>query len=331
MRVLVTGASGFVGSMLLPRLLGKIPSGNISVLVLPQEPIPPVWKKKQINIIKGDITSHSDVTLACRGHSHVIHLAAIISYWKRDREKMWAVNVQGVRNILDACNRNRTEKLIHISSVGAVGFNREKEPADETTPFNWSSAFAYMHSKYQGQLLVEQAVREKKIRAVILNPASIMGPGDPNVDSPHNRLYQSIYRGRLFGSFSGGLAIVDVRDLADIISKALFSTAAGEKYLIASANLSYRDIIRTIGRYARKKVYPVPIPPVLLMAGGFMLELFASLSGKKPLLTTAYGKLSGWHTYYSNEKSKKEFHHRYIDFEKTIKDSCAYFEKTFLN
>lgn len=329
-KILITGATGFVGSVLIPQLTNKYDVKNISVFILPEEKIPDSWGDKNLTTIRGNIIDKESVINACRDHTHVIHLAGLISYRKRDKSRLENVNVQGVANIVDACLKHRIQKLIHISSVGAIGFYKKGQYASEDTPFNWPTGFVYMDTKHRGQLIVENAARTKNLPATILNPASIMGPGDPDINTPHNQLYKSIYNNHFFGSFSGGLAIVDVRDLTSIILKSIQKEARGEKYLIVGANTTYQKIIKTIGKYAGKKVYPLRLPSFLVTTGGLILESVSLLTGKKPLLTKAYGKLSGWNTYYSNEKSKKEFSHKYFNIEKTIHDSCIYFEKTFL-
>jgi dihydroflavonol-4-reductase len=221
------------------------------------------------------------------------------------------------------------KRFVHISSVGAIGFHKDGTPADETVPFNWPPDFYYMVSKYQGQLVVEKAV-DAGLPAVILNPASIMGPGDPNPGTPHNQLYRRIYNSTLFGSFSGGLAVVDVRDLAVLIVKALEIGESGDKFLAVGANLTYRRVIQTVGKFARRRVYPLPLPAPLFSAAGLLLEGVSALSRRPPLLTLAYGRLSGWKTYYDGGKSERVFDHRYIDFEQTIRDSCEYYEARFL-
>jgi len=336
MRILVTGATGFVGNALLPELQEVFSNAEVTALVLPDDTFRDCLSKyKKLRIIEGDITDKKETQDAVKGHSHVIHLAGLISYWNRDHEKLMAVNKDGVENIVEGCLEHHISKLIHISSVGAYGFNKDGRLADEETPFNWPSHFGYMVSKYEGQKIVEQAIRDKQLNAVILNPASIMGPGDPNPSTPHNQLYHRIYKGTLIGCFSGGLAVVDVRDLVRIIIKALDSDALdsdinGEKYLVVGANVKYTQVVRAIARHAGKKAYPFPVPSFLLSVLGTFLERVSSITQRRPLLTQAYGKLSGWKTYYSNEKSKKDFNHDYIPFEQTIKDSCKYFEKNFL-
>jgi len=331
MRILVTGATGFVGNVLLAELPKTFPEAEISAFVLPDDPHQiRLRQDKKSRIIEGDITKREDVENAVEGQTHVIHLAGLISYWKKDTKKLMAVNKTGVENIVEACLKHQVQKLVHISSVGAFGFKKDGTLSTEETPFNWPKSFSYMVSKYEGQKIVEQAAKEKGLKAIILNPASIMGPGDPNISTPHNQLYDRIYKGTVLGCFRGGLAVVDVRDLVSIIIKALSSERHGENYLVVGANLEYSQVLKAIGRQAKKKVYPFPVPAFLLSAAGFILELISSVTNRKPLLTLAYGRLSGWKTYYSSQKSIKEFKHSYISFEKTIKDGCEYYEKSFL-
>lgn len=330
MKILVTGATGFVGNVLLDRLRESHPDSSISAFTLPDDPLlNHLSRHEGLKVIKGDIVDRKAVMNAVQGHTHVIHLAGLISYWKRERKKLMEVNIKGVENTVEACQRNRVRKLVHISSVGACGFHKDGSLATEDTPFNWPEHFSYMVTKHRGQKIVERASRENGLEAVILLPASIMGPGDRNINTPHNQLYERIYRKKLFGCFSGGLAVVDVRDLAEIIIKSLDSRIECGSYIISGENIRYSDVVKCIGKQAGKKTYPFAIPALFLRFTGGLLELVSFITRRKPLLTYAYGKLSGWKVFYSNEKSKRAFGHEYRPFEKTIEDGCRYFEKTF--
>ena len=330
MKVLVTGATGFVGSVLMLELIARYGASAVSAFVLPGDIIPATWRGAGVQTFSGDISDARAVRTTAAGHNHIVHLAGFISYWKGDEDRLRTVNEDGARSIVEASLAAGVERLIHISSVGAIGFHESGQPADETAPFNWPADILYMASKRRGQDIVEQAVRERGLRAVILNPASIMGPGDHNPATPHNELYRRISRGPLFGSFAGGLAIVDVRDLVALILKALEGRGRdGESYLVIGANLSYRDVIRRISRACGRRAYPFPIPAPLLIVAGLFLERASRRTGRRPLLTAAYGRLSGWTAYYDNAKSRRDFDHTYIDSEKTVRDGWEYYRDTF--
>lgn len=330
-KILVTGATGFVGNVLLEELPGSSPQSRISVFVLPGDPFrKSLSRHRGLRIIEGNITHRQDVMDAVSGHTHVIHLAGLISYAKSDRRRLMEVNAAGVKNIVDACLNHHVRKLVHISTVGACGFLRDGTLTDEEEPFNWPPNFHYMVSKHEGQSIVEEAIQARGLKAVILNPASVMGPGDPNPQTPHNQLYSRIYGKKLFACFSGGLSVVDVRDLVQLIIKALNSDMDGRKYFVVGANAEYSRIVRLIGRQAKKRVHPFPVPSFFLVLAGGMLERIGQITKRKPVLTSAYGRLSGWKVYHSSEKSRKDFNHQYIPLEKTIEDGCRYFEEKFL-
>ncbi len=331
MKVLVTGATGFAGAVLMPELVGRWGAAAVDAFVMPGDKIPETWRGSGVRTFDGDIADAAAVRAAVVGHSHVVHMAGLISYWKGDAEKLRAVNEDGVRAVVKASLAAGVERLVHISSVGAIGFHADGTPADEMTPFNWPPDIVYMASKRRGQDIVERAIRERGLRAVILNPASIMGPGDHNPATPHNALYKMICGRTQIGSFAGGLAIVDVRDLAAIIIKALDGRGRdGESYLVVGANLDYPEVVRRISRACGRKAYPFRVPALLLAAAGRVLEAASRLSGRRPLLSSAYGRLSGWTAFYDNAKSRREFDHAYIDADKTIADGWAYYRDTFL-
>ncbi|RPJ00840.1 MAG: NAD-dependent epimerase/dehydratase family protein, partial [Candidatus Aminicenantes bacterium] len=177
MKVLVTGATGFAGAVLMPELIARWGAAAVDAFVLRGDTIPATWRDAGVRTFEGDIADPSSVRAAVAGHSHVVHMAGLISYWKGDAERLKAVNEDGARAVVEASLAAGVERLVHISSVGAIGFREDGAPGGESTPFNWPPDILYMASKRRGQDIVERAVRERGLRAVILNPASIMGPG----------------------------------------------------------------------------------------------------------------------------------------------------------
>jgi dihydroflavonol-4-reductase len=327
--ILVTGASGFVGRHLVQRLLSSRPSDRIAALLLPGEALPPF--ADGVEIFRGDLRDEAAIRAAVRGQDLVFHVAGFISYWILDAGLMEAVNVGGVRAIVDACLEFGVKRLVHVSSVGAIGFHPDGAPADEETPFNWPENFGYMTTKRDGQRIVQDAVRERGLDAVVVNPASVMGPGDPAPNSAHNRLYASMYKTRtFFGTFGGGLAVVDVRDLVETILAAAERGRSGEAYLSVGANVPYTRVLELMAQDSRRRFVPFVAPPPVLIAAGWSAELFSRLTRRRPLVTLAYGRLSGWTAYYSAEKSRRELGVEYRALEETIADGCRYYEETFL-
>lgn len=331
MRVLVTGATGFVGTVLMPGLVERFSAAAVDAFALPGDPLPATWRDAGVRVFRGDIADPAAVGAAVRGHDRVVHMAGLISYWKGDEERLKAVNEDGARSVVEASLAAGVERLVHVSSVGAVGFHKDGRPADETTPSNWPADILYMASKRRGQDIVERAIRERGLKAVILNPASIMGPGDHDPATPHNELYKRICLRTQFGSFTGGLAIVDVRDLAAIILKAVEGRGMdGESYLVVGANLPYAEVVRRIARAGGRRAFPYRVPAPAFTAAGHVLEWIARRTGSRPLVTAAYGRLSGWTAYYDNAKSRRDFGHDYIDVDTTIADGWASFRDTFI-
>jgi len=328
--ILVTGSTGFVGSLLVARLLEARPADRVAAFLLPSEPVPPAFAGR-VEVLRGDLRDPASVSAAVAGRDLVFHVAGYISYWRLDADLMEAVNVGGVRAVVDACVAHRVKRLVHVSSVGAIGFKPDGTPAAEDESFNWPEDFGYMTTKRDGQRAVMDAVRERGLDAVVVNPASIMGPGDPVPGSAHNRLYGNMYKGPFFfGTFAGGLAVVDVRDLVELILAAAERGRKGESYLAVGANVPYAEVLRIMARKAGKAFVPFAVPPFLLVAAGALAEAFSRLTRKRPLITSAYGRLSGWTAYYSSEKSRRELGATYRSLEDTIGDACAYYERAFL-
>jgi dihydroflavonol-4-reductase len=330
MNILVTGATGFVGSIFIPMLLKTGRASAITLFCLPGERLPEGVAEDQVRVVRGDITNYESIRDAVRGHQEVYHIAGFISYWNRDKPKLLAVNVQGARNVARACAEAGVRRMVHVSSVGAVGFYRDDRLATEDTPFNWPDSFHYMTTKRDGELGVREVAKETGLDVVYVNPASIMGPGDPMQKSAHNQIYAKLVgHKRFFGSFTGGLAIVDVRDLSDLLIRAMEKGRAGERYLAVGANLRYADVLRGLGKHSGTKVHPIGIPSFLVTIGGAFAEFFSVFTKKRPLITIAYGRLSGWLGYYDASKSARELGVSYRDSDETFKDGVDFYQKRF--
>ncbi|RYX78202.1 NAD-dependent epimerase/dehydratase family protein, partial [bacterium] len=170
MKVLVTGATGFLGGWLVKRLLAEglevriIKRANSSLEEL---------EGLKLDLVDGDVTDKESLIRAARGVDTVFHLAGVIGYSRSQRAAMERVNVEGTRNVIDACEANGVRKLVHLSSVVAIGAGFDKTPLTETSPYNVAHLkLGYFDTKHDAELLIQEAVRAGRVDAVMINPST---------------------------------------------------------------------------------------------------------------------------------------------------------------
>lgn len=204
-KVLVTGGTGFIGSQLVAalvrrgdsvRVLHRARSDLVALAGLP------------IEHAIGDILEPEAVLAAVSGCDLVFHVAAVASYWRTQRAQIYRVNVDGTRTVMEACLRAGVPRVVHTSSIAAVGLPRPGTMANEDTPFDeWSARFPYGDSKHRAEGEVLKAVA-LGLRAVIVNPVIVIGPGDYHLIS--GSIITEMAHHRLPAAPPGGTSIADV-------------------------------------------------------------------------------------------------------------------------
>lgn len=328
MRILVTGAGGFLGSVLVPQLVERYCAHSVRLLTLPGERLPAEEPWLGLDNIAGDVRQPGVVLSAVDGCELVLHLAGLISYRMKDRNRLLDVNAGGAANVARACVATGVRRMVHVSSTGAIGFRCDRVLSDEATPYNWPAAFHYMSSKRAGQEAVRQVAAEHGLDVVILNPAAIMGPGDRNPSSAHNRLYRMVRRSRVMPTFTGGLAVVDVRDVADAILRAVEMPPDTGPFVLAGANIRYGRVLRAIASGFGRRISLVPVPAAVAAGVGLLFDGLSFLLPAVPL-TYAYGRMSGWHCYYDGSRALGLLGHGYRSLERTVADGCRYHVDSF--
>ena len=327
MKVLVTGATGFVGSVLLPKLAERFGASALRLLVPPAETLRADGPWKSVEVRRGDVAEAGEVADAVHGCDVVLHLAGLISYRRCDRARLFRVNSSGAANVARACAQAGTRRLVHVSSTGATGFRRDRQAATEATPFNWPSEFHYMTSKRAGQEAVRRIADESALDVITVSPAATMGPGDSNPSTPHNRLYALARSAKVLPTFTGGLSVVDVRDVADAVLRAMDVEPEPEPFLLAGANRRYSEVLRQIAAGLGRGGRLVPVPAAL--AAGVGLACEAARLRDAPV-TYAYGRMSGWHCYHDGSRGRGLLGRDYRSFEDTVRDGCRFFSEHHL-
>lgn len=267
MIALVTGGTGFIGSHVARTLaqaghqVRVLHRANSKLTAL--EGIP-------FESALGGLDDAAALRAACEGVDWVFHVAAVADYWRADHRAMFAANVDGTRNVLDAARAAGVKRVVFTSSAAAVGIRADGQPADEREPFNLRpEAMPYGYSKVLAERVVQDAV-QKGQDVVTVNPVVVMGPGDLNMISG-SFIVQMAKIGRWIPITSGGIALVDVRDVARWQVAAAEKGISGERYLLATANYTYKEFLTLLAN-----VMDVPKP--FLRAPDFLIQPIGAIN-----------------------------------------------------
>ncbi|MBL0267519.1 MAG: SDR family NAD(P)-dependent oxidoreductase [Chitinophagaceae bacterium] len=298
-RVLVTGGTGFLGAYIIKELISK----GYSVRAirrkasLPSFIDPAILQKAEW--VEGDVLDVISLEDALQGIDMVIHSAAVVSFLKNERKQMYQVNVDGTANVVNMALEQNIRKLVHISSVAALGRTSSGGHVDEEKKWEDSRINThYARSKFKAELEVWRGIGEG-MEAVILNPSTILGYGDWNSSSC--AIFKNIYKG--FPWYTPGInGFVDVEDVARAAVLMMESDISGQRFIVNGENWPFKQLQETIADGFGKKRPSKKASPFLLGLA-WRMEKFKSLfSGKKPLLTKESAKVACSQTFFENQK-----------------------------
>ncbi len=313
--ILVTGATGFLGSELVRALLLK--GENVRALKRASSRIPEILKNEStIEWVDADLLDYYSLEEAIQGINRVYHCAALISLSGKDKKQMMKVNVEGTVNLLNVCVANNIEKFLHVSSVSAVGNSKKGELITEKDHWEFSQAqSSYSVSKYESEMEVFRACAEG-LNAVIVNPGIILGKNAGTEGS--GRIFEIIKNGLSYYP-DGSFGYVDVDDVTDVMITLMESDISDQRYIITAENWTYQDLFREIATQLGKKPPAIALKPWMLEFARLGTGIASAFTGKnygltKDTIRSAFKKQN-----YSNEKVKKALN---LDF-KPVKDSIA--------
>ena len=303
MRALVTGATGFVGSHLTRLLCER--GDSVRALYRSEKKLG-VLAGLDVEAFRGDLSDVALLEAACADCEVVFHVAAKADYWKDDdREALWRVNVEGTRNLLTAAKAAGVGRFIFTSSASTIGIRPGAEPADESDAFNLPpERFFYAWSKVKA----EDAVAEFAaggLDAVTLNPTVIIGPGDLNAISG-SFIIESARWQWLVPISSGGLAVIDARDVARAHLAAVERGRSGERYILNGANLSYRQWFGLIAAACGLRPPLFATPDWLLEPTARFIELLRALGVQTPM-DANQTRLGSAHVYFDGARRSGSF------------------------
>ena len=330
--ILVTGGTGLLGAHLLFDLLNT--QDKVRAIKREQSDLKTITKifsyytpKPQeyldrIEWVNAEITDYISVEDALAGINKVYHCAAMVSFHKKDDELMRETNVGGTRNIVNACLYYQIEKLIHVSSIAALGRAEAHETTTEETPWKDSAdKSAYSMSKYDSELEVWRGIAEG-LKATIINPSVILGPGDWKNGSP--QLFSLVNKGLKYYT-TGTNGYVYVRDVSSIMIKLMNSQIEGERFIVNTEDLSYQALLTTIAKALDKKAPTTEAKPWMLHMAWRASAIKSILTGKSPTMTKSTARTSVQHYTYSSRKLQDTIDFAYTPIKKAIEEIGTHF------
>lgn len=255
-RMLVTGASGFVGSHVVRKLVAR--GDTVRVLVRRTSSLAAI-EGLPVEMAYGDITDPESVRAAVQGCRGVYHVAADYRLWARRPAGLYETNVAGTRTVLTAAQAAGVERIVYTSTVGAIGYPGNGHPATEETPATLAMMIGhYKRSKF---LAEQEALRLARAGCpvVIVNPSTPVGSWDLK-PTPTGQMIVDFLRGRMPGYVETGLNLIDVEDVADGHLLAMAKGRIGETYILGCRNMTLAEILATLAALSGRPVPRMKIP-----------------------------------------------------------------------
>ncbi len=322
--VLVTGASGFVGSAVAravrargfaPRILIRATSSRRNLADLDAE------------VAVGDMGDSAALAEAMKGVRYLFHVAADYRLWARDPEEIVRNNLNGTRAVMTAALGAGVERVVYTSSVATLGFREDGQPSDETLPLRPEQAIgAYKRSKVAAERAVEAMAAEQGLPVVIVSPSTPIGPRDVK-PTPTGRVIVEAAQGRMPAFLDTGLNLVHVDDVAEGHLLALEKGRQGERYILGGQDVSLGRMLADIAGLVGRKPPTLSLPRAPLYPLALITEAMAYVTGKEPFLTLDALKMARHHMFFSSAKAEAELGYAARPYVDGLSDALDWFRQ----
>ena len=322
--VLVTGASGFVGSALARHLAAKGFALRLSVRRSSKRDN---LSGLAADVVTADMRDAAAMAKAMAGVRYVFHVAADYRLWARDPAEIVRNNLEGTRAVMEAALAARVERIVYTSCVATLKPHDDGTPADETSRHTEKTAIgAYKRSKLVAERLVERMVAEKGLPAVLVSPSTPIGPRDIK-PTPTGRVIVEAALGKIPAFVDTGFNLVHVDDVAEGHLLALERGRVGENYILGGQDVEFRDMVGAIAQMAGRPAPRIGLPRVPLFPLAYAAEAIARVTGKEPFITADALRMAKYRMFFSSAKAERELGYSARPYRQALSDALDWFGK----
>ncbi len=319
-KILVTGATGFIGPRLIQSLIDR--GHTVRALSRRADPEPPpgfdrqeggLFAHQRVQLVQGDVTDRDSLDRATEGCSYVFHLAAYARNWARDPDVYFNVNVRGTRNVLDVAERHGIRRVVATSTIATLGptapgqlGNEEMTPIIDRLPTEYATSKATAEKE-----ALERAAAGLPV--VVVNPARVFGPGHLTEANSLTQLMDQYDRGRMPFLPNRGVNVGNYVFVDDVVRghvAAMEKGRVGQRYILGGENVTLKQLFRIIDQVSGKRHFQIPLLR-------FSPMLFAYFQLKRAEWFNVYPRITpGWvrtyfsHGAFSSEKAERELDYR---------------------
>jgi dihydroflavonol-4-reductase len=321
--ILVTGATGLVGSALATKLAAE---GTVVRALVRSGSQRSHLDGLDLEFIEGDMRDARAVRTAMAGVKHVFHVAADYRLWARDPNEIYDANVEGTRTIMREAKQAGVERIVYTSSVATIALRDDGAPADESVGLSVAEGIgAYKRSKIAAERLVEAMVADDHLPAVIVNPSTPIGPRDVK-PTPTGRIIVEAARGRMPGFLDTGLNLVHVDDVAEGHIAALRHGRIGERYILGGKNVLLADMLADIADLTGRRPPRWRIPRAVVIPVAYAAETAARFTGRHPFTTRDGVRMAEHHMFFTAAKAEQELGFTARPYRAALEDAIRWFQ-----
>jgi len=330
MNFLVTGGAGFLGQHLIKILVSRYPESCVTALDVKKNPYP-YHNIEQLGarvFYDADIRRPEEIENHFAEADVVFHLAGLISFWEKDRDRLYEINVEAVRTVVELSLKHGIKKFIHVGSVAGLGYNNdEHHPVSEDFEFPFESVphKPYMVTKKLGQDLVLQAAKSGGLQAVVVCPAQMWGAGDYFNSA---LLIKALKARKIFANMPGGTYVADVEDVARGLVAAFEKGRSGEIYILGGYNYPFAETYALVAGELGVSPPGRSMPRSLHRPLFYLFRALERVAKKPPALTSDSIDSGFMFRYFDSAKARRELGWQVQKpFAQTVREQIAYLEK----